>query len=345
MKRLKLLILFSLMALILTSCNGKNNNETTSTRTTEINGNDDTKPYSLVDGSEISEKDKYNPVIGIMLDNHPEAMPQSGFNKASIVYEFKVEGDFTRYLAIFQNSDAELIGPVRSARPYFVQTIAEFNGIFAHFGGSDLGMSTISKLNIDNLNGMELEGTTFYRNKEVNKISPHNAYTSIELLDDAISKKGYETDRKFDGFKFDLDGNKISQQMDNGKSATEVHIPFNSTYIVDFKYDEAKKSYEVFRNDTQIVDEADEENVYAKNIIIEFASSKVNGPAGTLEISHIGKGSGKLITEGKVIDINWSKDTATDRTIFTNSDGEEILLNPGQTWIEVVETGTNIATN
>ncbi|HHX69622.1 MAG: DUF3048 domain-containing protein [Miniphocaeibacter sp.] len=345
MKKLKLLILFSLMAFTLIGCNGNNNNETATSSSTKPTTVKETKPYSLVDGSEISENDKYNPVIGVMLDNHPEAMPQSGFNKASIVYEFKVEGDFTRYLAIFQNSDAELIGPVRSARPYFVQTIAEFNGIFAHFGGSDLGIKTIATLNIDNLNGMELEGTTFYRNREVNKVSPHNAYTSMELLEDAISQKAYKTNREFEGFKFDLDGKEVSKQMNGGKTASEVHVPFNPNYIVDFKYDESKKSYEIFRNDTQIVDEADEENVYTKNIIIEFASSKVNGPAGTLEISHIGKGTGKLITEGKVIDINWSKETATDRTIFTNTDGEEIFLNPGQTWVEVVEPSTNIATN
>lgn len=350
MKRTKLLIFLSLILLIFTSCKNKSNDDISDVPTEKVT--DATKitepkpvPYSLVDGREIDEKDKNSRVIGTTIDNHPNARPQSGLNSASIIYEFKAEGEFTRYLAIFQNTDAPQIGPIRSARPYFVQTIAEYDGVLGHFGGSTEGMSKISDLGINNLDGMALDGTIFYRNHDVGKFAPHNAYTSIELLKKGMENYNYKDTSNFQGFKFDLFGDKLLEQMKNGESAQNIEIPFFSSYIVDFEYDSNNGKYFIARNDSGIIDEYDKKTVYASNIIIQFADSSIIGGSAKLNINHIGSGKGKYIQHGKIIDIEWSKSTATDRTIFTVENGEELVLAPGQTWIEVVDSNTNITIN
>lgn len=339
MRKFKFLLILSLLTLLLVGCKKDK-------KVVKENEVEETKPKgdatSILDGSIIDTSDIYSPVFGIMLDNHPEARPQSGLSEASIVYEYKVEGDYTRYLAIFQNSDAKQIGPVRSARPYFVQTIAEYDGIYAHFGGSELGIATINNLNVDDLDGMALEGSTFYRNKDVGKISPHNAYTSMKKLNEGLKDSGFDENRTFDGFIFDTSGENINSQMEGGNAAEDISIPFNPEYSVNFKYDEGKNSYAIYRDGKEIIDEYNDEEILASNIIIEFADSFVIGEAGTLEISHIGQGNGKLITAGKVIDITWTKETATSRTVFKTLNGEEIILAPGQTWIETVDNNTNI---
>ena len=304
--------------------------------------NDIVEEYSPLDGSPITESEKDQPVIGVILDNQIDAQPQSGLNEASIVYEFRVEGDITRYLALFYNSDAEQIGPVRSARPYLVQTISEYDGVLAHFGGSELGLSTIRNLAVYSLNGIELDGITYYRNYNVNKVAPHNAYTSVSLLEEAINNKSYINKRDFEGFDFDLKGDIFSSQMKNGADAKNINILSTPAYTLDFKYDKSSKSYNIFRNNEQMIDEYDDKSVQAKNIIIEFANSRIIGNDGTLEISHIGSGSGKLISEGKIININWQKDSANSKTIFMTENGEKINLKPGQTWIEILEEDTNI---
>ena len=338
MKKIKLLILLSLLTLVFVGCRKEENKETDMSKPTETVKED---IYSPIDGGKSTKDENKKAVIGIMIDNHPGARPQSGLEDAGIIYEFKVEGDFTRYLALFQNANTKQIGPVRSARPYFVEAISEYDGIYAHFGGSDEGIRTIGKLNVDNLDGMELEHKTFIRNKDVKKVAPHNAYTSMKLLNEAIKDKNYKEERDFTGFKFDLDGKNIEEQMSKGEDLKSITIPFNSEYTVGFDYNN-DSSYTVSRNNQNFIDEATDNEVSAKNIIIQYADSKVVGAGGTLAIATIGEGKGKFITDGKIIDITWSKASSTDKTIFKTLNNEEILLNPGQTWIEVVDTTANI---
>ena len=68
--------------------------------------------------------EKHRP-LGVMIENHEEARPQSGLSSADIVYEAVAEGGITRFLAVFYCQDAGVVGPVRSARTYFIDFISE----------------------------------------------------------------------------------------------------------------------------------------------------------------------------------------------------------------------------
>lgn len=303
------------------------------------------KYYSMLSGKEISYDNSKDPIFAVMLDNHPSARPQSGLNDADIIYEFKAEGQYTRYLAIFQTNKSTQIGPVRSARPYFVNTAGEYDAIYAHWGGSDAGYAQISDYDVKDLDGIFLEGSTYYRNKDVKKYAPHNGYTNYELLKKSAEDFGYlndidpKTNLKFDTSS-DLEN--IKEEMDDIKATKMSFDFFKNFYNMTFEYDEENNNYKAYRNGDVLIDEKDGTEVRPSNIILQFADSKVTGPKLTLTIDHIGTGSGKLFTNGKVIDITWEKSSELSPTIFKDHNGNYITLSPGLTLVEVLDEDDNV---
>ncbi|RVU55727.1 DUF3048 domain-containing protein [Anaerosphaera multitolerans] len=334
----KKIFIITLLTLLLCSCAGPKDPETPEKEVEKISY------YAPLSGEETAEDISGKPVFAVMLDNHPDARPQSGLNDAEVVYEFKAEGEFTRYLALYMKNEVDVLGPVRSARPYFVDTAAEYEAIYAHWGGSEAGYFQISTLGVKNLDGIALEGITYYRNKEVNKRRPHDGYTSYESMYEKAEELNYLEDlQPVTSFKFDYseDLNAIKEQMGDVE-ATKVSLDFFKHYNTTFEYTPDSNSYLVFRNGEEVVDERDSSNVVAKNIIVQFAKSYVSGPNGTLTVEHLGEGEGKLITNGKIIDITWEKDSDNSRTIFKTLSGEEIILMPGETFIEVLDLTDNV---
>ena len=129
--------------------------------------------------------------FAVMIDNHSDAWPQAGLNQAYMVYEIIVEGGETRLMALFKGADLDKIGPVRSARHYFIDYAMENDAIYVHFGQSPQAQSDIKKYDIDDINGIAEDGTTFWRVKD--KYAPHNAVTSTEKLLESAKSKNYRT--------------------------------------------------------------------------------------------------------------------------------------------------------
>ena len=129
--------------------------------------------------------------IAVMIDNHNQAWPQAGLNKAYLVYEAVVEGGETRLMALFKGVTVDKIGPVRSSRHYFLDYAMENDAIYAHYGWSPQAESDIKQYNINNLNGITESEKTFWRVKD--KAAPHNAVTSTTALLNAAKAKGYKT--------------------------------------------------------------------------------------------------------------------------------------------------------
>ncbi|CDZ74229.1 hypothetical protein ING2D1G_0028 [Peptoniphilus sp. ING2-D1G] len=298
------------------------------------------KFYSPISGLEVEEDISREPIFAIMYDNHPYAIPQSAITDAEVIYEFKVEGQYTRFLALFLKNKPEAIGSVRSARPYFANTAKEYDSIYIHWGGSEAGYATISSDNLMDIDGIAYEGSTFYRNKETKKRRPHDGYTSYDLLYKRAEEKGYlENINNEPFFKFDIseDLEDLTSQMGD-KIADSVSLDFFAKYNMTADYDKSGDNYSFTRNGQKVTDEKNNEELRAKNVIIEFASSKITGPKDTLTIDHIGSGTGKLLSRGKIIDITWEKPDATSKTTFKTLSGDEIILNPGLTFVEVIDS-------
>jgi len=138
-------------------------------------------------------------------------------------------------------------------------------------------------------------------------------------------------------------GFKYSEPLNKNKYNSELNKLYDRTHKVGkYVYDLEQKVYNRYKDGKVHIDEYDNKGVTAKNIIIQEAETKTIDNDGRLAINLIGKGKGKFITNGKVIDITWKKESRQDKTIFSDIDNNEIILNPGITWIQVTKTKPNI---
>lgn len=274
--------------------------------------------------------------IAVMIDNHNGAWPQAGLNKAYMVYEIVVEGGETRLMALFKGADLDKIGPVRSARHYFLDYAMENDAIYVHFGWSPQAEGDITKYSIQNINGIAEDGTTFWRVKD--KAAPHNAVTSIEKILASAKNKNYRTrstkESVLNYVADEVDLSNLSDVLD----ATTVIIPHSTLQTVKYEYDVETKMYKRYARNTAQTDWDTKEAVSTKNIIITFCdnytlSDKEN--KGRQGLKNIGTFDGYYITNGKAVKIKCVKNARDEQTVYQYLDGKEIEVNDGNTWVNI----------
>lgn len=272
--------------------------------------------------------------IAIVVENHPDARPQSGLDKASLVYETLAEGGIVRFLAIFQENDAE-IGPVRSARTQFVYWAKELEAIFAHVGGSDDALSLIKGVGVSDFNQFNY-GNSFWR--DTKRFAPHNVYTTTEKIRNGGKKAGYSEEKEIESFKF-----KEDEQKEQRPESQIIDIDISQAiFKVNYIFDKAENNYKRSLAGVPHTDKITSKQLRAKNIIIQFTTITDRSGSDT-QVQAIGAGKIKYFLDGKSYEGTWKKKSTYERTKYLDSDGKEIVLNAGQTWIEVVRTGTNIS--
>ena len=302
----------------------------------------ETTPVANENGVEVEEKEEEKTVqifkgndrpFAVMIDNHDDAWPQAGLQQAYMVYEIIVEGGETRLMALFKGVNPEKIGPVRSARHYFIDYAMENDAIYVHFGQSPQAQSDIKKFSIDDINGIAEDGTTFWRVKD--KAAPHNAVTSMaNLLKSAESKKYRTTSDETSVLNYVVD----EVNLENGDPATEVIIPHSQLQDVEYYYDEQNKVYERYAREEEQVDWDTEEPITVKNIIITFCNNytltdKEN--KGRQGLKNIGTFDGYYITNGKAIPIKCIKESREAKTIYQDLEGNVINVNDGNTFVHI----------
>ncbi|MDO5689830.1 MAG: DUF3048 domain-containing protein [Tissierellia bacterium] len=287
---------------------------------------------SPLSGLPITEEKLNQRVIAVMIDNHPSARPESGIADAEIVYEYEVESRITRYLALYLGSDAKEVGPIRSARPYYLNTVLEYDAVLARYGGSDEADALVYEYGIDDMDGMKVGGEYIWRDNSKGKVAPHNAYSSTEAVRKYIDAVGYENRPGVGVFSFQVEDTDIE-----GEPAKSAILYYGSGSTSGYTYDESSKTYLRFVAGAPHMEESNNKQIAAKNIIIQLAPMGFyeNGVHRWVEL--IGEGEGKFLTNGKVMDITWSKSDLNAKTVFKDGNGNEILLNPGQTWVEVFD--------
>ena len=337
-----LLIVFLFVLLIFTSCNKDSNviNPNEDEEIEEVDNeenlseDDPNKIFSTLDGLKYYPEELEKRPVAIAIDNHPGARWQAGLSQAEIIYEFEVEHPYTRYLCIFLAKEPERIGPVRSARPYIIYYALENDGIFVHVGGSEDAFSEIRQLQVADIDG--LYSGSMWRYNETGKYAPHNMYTALKEIRDEAERKGYRTKGTFEGYTFHEKSTDLSKKYDI-TNAEKVNILYNRQNSTDYLYDEEKEAYLRFKDGEEHIDELNDEQLTAKNIIVIETSKKVLDNAGRLYLGTIGEGGGVYITNGESKSINWAKASENSPTKFYIDD-EELILNPGNTWIQVVNT-------
>ena len=330
MKKLKKLLLVGLVATTLVACGKTTENKN---QAPEVKEPEKIVYYTPLTHEERDNEDQAKKkIFAVMLDNHDDARPQAQISKADIIYEYRVEGEFTRYMALFQSNFPENVGPVRSARPYFVQTAKEYNAIYAHWGGSVAGLEEVKKRNVVDLDGIALEGIVFHRNKNVGKRAPHNGYISLPELENYLVEKGVDVNDNTASLNF-YDKEANIEGLDVG----EITLNFNNRYKTNFIYDEATGKYKYIRQGQPVIDEATGQEFDTDNLVVLFQKGVVAGPKGTLKMANIGTGTGLLLQKGKLAPITWEKANEDARTILKYPDGTEVKFYPGRTFFSIVD--------
>ncbi len=301
--------------------------------------------YSPLTGKEVAEADSKRVVTAIMIENSPDARPQSGLKDSGVVFEAIAEGGITRFLALYQEDQPQLIGPVRSLRPYYVDWLAAFDPAVAHVGGSVKALAEVrngSYIDIDQFSN----GASYWRAKD--RYAPHNVYTSFERLDSLNQKKGF-TSSTFNAFPR-LDEEKTKNSSKSKLSQTVVQEPatsinvtlssalYNSSYI----YDPATKLYARSQAGKPHTDR--EKGVITPSVVIVIQSpvSQVFEDGYREQYQTIGSGKANVFQNGTVVSGTWTKTSKTDQMKFKDSTGKEIKLARGQTWISVIDPSKSV---
>ena len=269
-----------------------------------------------------------------MLENSPDARPQSGLKEAEVVYEAIAEGGITRFAALYQQNKPELIGPVRSIRPYYIDWVVPYNASFAHSGGSSRATQEINSGAHRNI-GQPTNGAYYWR--ATDRFAPHNVYTSSAKLDELNQAKGY-TSSSPKGF---VRGEATSSETPASIVNVTISSPtFNSSYA----YDSASKQYLRSQGGAPHLDR--EKGQISASVVIVLNVNETREFQDTTRevITTLGSGPVAIFQNGTVTTGTWNRATRDDQYTFVDTTGKPITLAAGMTWVTAIPNGPGSVT-
>lgn len=271
----------------------------------------------------------YPQAYAVMVDHSVDAWPQNGIDKAFLVIEAPVEAGIPRLEAFFSEGTAVAkVGPVRSARPYFVDWAQELDALYAHVGGSDAALSLIGRTGTFDLNEFG-NGSAYWRSKD--RLAPHNAYTSSDRLAAAAQKAeeaGKAPTRLYGSWAF--------KDVRPQPAGAGITVDFGATsYKAQWTYQPGSGLYER-RQGGLPYQTQDGARPLAANVAVVITPMRVIDAVGRREMKTVGEGTAIVLRDGAVVRGTWKKPSATERLRFFDGSGAEMEMNAGLTWIEVV---------
>jgi len=281
-----------------------------------------------IDGMPAEEGTSPSFPLAVMIENSVDAWPVSGINSANLVWEAPAEAGIPRFLAIFgDGEDVSKIGPVRSARPYYVSWAEEFHALYAHVGGSPEALSIIPSRDVFDLNEF-WNGSYFTRSSD--RRAPHNVYTSTANLLSAVEKTNKSVP-SYESWKYKDDLIKDERPINQ-----EFTIKFSASPLYDINWNYNRDNNEYLRwQNRRVYSDSDGVQVSTKNVVVVEMKIAILDNEGRRRIENTGSGRAMVFRDGGVVIGEWSRPTSSDRTKFF-VEGLEIEMNAGNTWIEVV---------
>jgi hypothetical protein len=278
-----------------------------------------------------------------MIENEIDAWPQSGLDQAGVVFEALAEGGITRFLALYQDTQPSYIGPVRSARPYYISWCMGFDCDYAHVGGSPDALSDITAWGVKDLD-------EFYNGDSYTRITsreaPHNVYTSITSLNSLENSKGYTTSN-FQGFP-----RKVAAPLKT-PTTTTINLTLGTLdYNVSYAYDATNNIYERSEGGQAMmsIDANGDETQIAPKVVIAIVVPFSQGALDASDAYYsnyavIGSGAAYVFQDGGLSIGTWQKTSNASQITFTDSQGQPLRLDPGQTWITALTNSTEVTYN
>jgi DUF3048 family protein len=281
--------------------------------------------------------------IAVMIDDHSAARPQSGFNAASIVWQAPAEGGIPRYMLIFQETMPAAVGPVRSAREYYIEWAAEWRAMYVHSGGSPQALTTLRAKGqgqwVYNADEFRWGNNYLWRIRE--RFAPHNVYSDAEHLRALAKRLGADDTPMTAVWSFGPDA-PLAQRPRGGSIATAYRAN-----RIGYTYDRRTNSYpRSVTGAAPQIDAADGKRVAPKNVIVmlvHFGPLNDGHPnKKRLEAGNVGNGVAWIATNGRTVTGTWRKASITAPTLFFGPDGKPVSLTVGQTFIQVMPLGTKV---
>lgn len=289
---------------------------------------------SVLSGMQVDPSVNTRPVTGVMIENSEDARPQSGLDQADIVFEAIAEGGITRFLALFHDNAPDYLGPVRSARPYYVQWCMSFDCALAHAGGSPEALQNIVSWGTKDLNDSV---TAFWRISS--RYSPHNLYSSISKLNAYEASKGYGT----------ASFTSLARKKDSkSKTPTATSVDFaisSADYNTHYDYDSITNTYKRSQAGAphMVVDAAGNQVQLQPKVVVALITTYGIASDKHSQYGVVGSGEAYIFQDGTVTKGSWSKsDTAAPLSLL-NEAGQPLAINAGQTWFTAL-AGSNLLT-
>lgn len=295
----------------------------------------------------IVNQDSNQRPLAVMYDNNVGYDSHAGLQESYLNYEVIVEGGLTRIMALFKDKDVKLIGPVRSSRHYFLDYSLESDAIYCHYGWSEFAKSDISKLGVDNINGLTNENA-YYRDNSISR--PHNVFTTSERLYNQAENANYNiTTKDWKLLNYSVDSISLDaifktdteEETPIYRVANNIVLKYSNYQTTSYQYDSENQYYLRSMDGNPHVDKTTREQLHYKNIIIVKVKNSTLDDYGRQDLDTVGTGDGYYITNGYAVPITWQKDARNGKTIYQYENGEEIKVNDGNTFIQIVPITTN----
>jgi len=297
---------------------------------TKVRGSAIGDPAELLTADPRYRKPNRRP-LAIMVENHPDSRPQSGLDLADVVYEAPAEYGIPRFLAIYVTREAPALGPVRSARAYYVAWASEYKPVYFHAGGSPTGLSWIKQLKVHAVDALRTNIDGFERTDD--RDAPHNLYADTRALRKEIRK-----DKKFSSRKGTWGGLQFSDKPTVGSAeGQKVRVEYDTGYNVSYAYDERTGVYNRTMLGKPHLDRESKKQISGAVVIVQTVKARaIEGDAlNRLDVDVQDKQPALIFQDGRVIEGFWEKDRRDSPTKYTTKDGQPITLKPGRVWIQI----------
>lgn len=269
-------------------------------------------------------------VMSVKIENSPAARPQTGLDKADVVYEVIAEGGITRFHAIFHSKVPTVVGPVRSARPPDLFIISQYHSMLAHVGGPRAVRNKLANRSLYNDLDQFFNPASYWRSSD--RPAPHNMYLNVAKLRDlGIKNRGYAASLPVTGFEFNKSAAPATV------SVTTLNVAVSGSNKVRWAYDGSTHLYARSINGTAHKDAVTGKQLTAHNVVVIWAriTPYPGDKHGVVDIKLKGSGRATVLRGGQKFDGTWeASGDAPPR--FRDADGNTIKLDPGNTWIQVI---------
>ena len=275
--------------------------------------------------------------VAFMINNSQMARPHWGLCTPDIVFEGITEGGITRMLWLYAdiNDVPDKIGSMRSARHDFIELAEGMDALFVHWGGSKYAYDAIEQRRIDHLDGLVYAEKLFFRDPNRNTSAEHRGYTTRDNVIKGFDKRNARLNIK-DGydkpFKFSLPNEKRTPSL---AACSKVYFEFSNYCNHTFTYDLDTALYYNSINGEAMKD-SDGKQMAVENVIILYCSvDQMGDSAGCIDMN-LTSGKGVFISNGAYENISWEKGNHNSPLKLINSNGDELVLNAGKSYIAFI---------